>query len=186
MINLLSDESKKDIRAAKTNAILLNYMLVLGFGVLFLGFICTGVYIILTNTQASAEKLIVDNAARDSSQGAVQAQSAALRASLSTAKGIFDQEVIYSQFITNLTNLMPSGVVLNTLSISAATFGTPTTLQFFARTTEDALALKIKLEGSPYFSNISFQSLSNTNNGQSSAYPVSATVALTISKSIAK
>lgn len=186
MINLLSDESKKDIRAAKSNAILLNYMLVLGFGVLFLGFICAGVYIILTNTQASAEKLISDNTAKDSSQGLVQAQSTALRTSLSTAKSIFDQEIVYSKFITNLTELMPKGVVLNTLSISAATFGTPTTLQFFAKTTEDALALKSKLEASPYFSGISFQSLSSNNSGQSTAYPVSATVGLTINKSIAQ
>ncbi len=183
MINLLPDTTKKDIRAAKANVTLLNYMLILGLGVAFLVLICVGVYIVLGNMKADAERLISTSQSKSSAYSSVQAQANSLRASLSSAKTILDEEVVYTKIITGIAALMPSGVVLDSLVLSPTTLGAPTTLQFFAKTTEDALSLKDSIQSSPLFSNVSFQALSSTSSTQSSDYPISATLSLTINKS---
>lgn len=186
MINLLPDTAKKEIRAARSNVTLLNYMLILGLGVTFLVLICIGVYIVLGNMKADAERLISANQARSSAYSSVEAQGTALRAGLSSAKTILDQEVVYTKIITGIAALMPSGVVLDSLNLSPTTFGAPTTLQFFAKTTQDALNLKDKMQASPLFSNVSFQALASTSAEQASEYPVSATLGLTINKSASR
>jgi hypothetical protein len=184
MINLLPDTAKKELHASRTNVMLLNYILMSGMGVAFLAVICAGAYLILSSTQASAEELIKDNQSKSTSFSSVQAQGDALRASLSNAKIILDQEVLYSKVVTGIAALMPPGVILDSLSLSPATFSSPTNLQIYAKSDSVALALKDSLQNSPLFSNISFQSLSN--NGQSDAYPVSATLSLIINKSAAR
>jgi hypothetical protein len=185
MINLLPEESKKDIRAARSNVTLLNYILILGLGVIFLGIICGGVYFVLLGTQADAERLIAVNNSKSSAYASVQQQGTALRAGLSSAKTILDQEVVYTKILTGIAALMPTGVVLNGLTLSPATLGTPTTMQFYTKTTEDALKLKDNFQASPLFSNVSFQSLSSSTS-QSGDYPVSAMLSLTINKSAAR
>lgn len=183
MINLLPDDTKKDIRAARANVTLLNYMLILGLGVAFLALICAGVYILLGNMKSDAERLISASESKTSAYSSVEAQASSLRASLSSAKTILDDEVVYTKIITGIAALIPDGVVLDSLMLSPTTFDAPITLQFFAKTTEGALALKDKIQSSPLFSNVSFQALSSTSTGQSSDYPVSATLSLTINKS---
>lgn len=184
MINLLSDESKKEIRSARSNVTLVNYLLFLGMGIIFLALISIGVYIVLTMTQSDAEALISSSKSKSASYISVESQGAALHSSLSTAKTVLDQEVVYTKIITNIAALMPTGVVLDSLNLSPTTIGVPTTMQFFAKTTKDALSLKDKLQTSALFSNISFQQLSS--NGQSPEYPVSATLSLTINKGASK
>lgn len=186
MINLLPDETKKDLRAARSNVVLLNYLMILVLGIAFLALICVGVYFILTSTKANAERLISENTSKDTSQGALQAQSTALRQSLNDAKTVLDGEIVYSKFFANLAGLMPAGVVLDNLSISPATFDTATTLQFFAKTNEAALELKSKFEASSFFSDVSLQSLNSNTSGQSANYPVSVSLSLIINKSIAQ
>jgi len=106
-----------------------------------------------------------------------------LRASLSNAKTILTQEVDYTKVITAIAAAMPTGVVLDSLNLSPTAFGTPTTLHFFAKTTNDALGLKDKLQASTLFSDIKFQSLSSSQGGD---YPVSANLDLTINKEASK
>lgn len=181
MINLLPNTAKKELRAARANVTLLNYVLMLGAGVVFLAVICVSTYFILSSTQASAENFIKESQSKSTSFGSVQAQGEALRASLSSAKVILNQEVLYTKVITGIAALMPQGVVLDSLSLSPTTFGSPTNLQIYAKSNSAALALKDSLQSSSLFSNVNFQSLSS--NIQSSAYPVSAALTLTINKS---
>lgn len=182
MINLLPEQSKKDIRAARSNVTLLNYILILGLGVVFLGIICVGVYVVLIGTQADAERLIAVNKNKSSAYTSVQQQGTALRAGLTSAKTILDQEVVYTKIITGIAALMPAGVVLDSLTLSPTTLGTPTNMQFFAKTTDDALKLKDNFQASQLFTNVSFQSLSNSTS-QAGDYPVSAILNVTINKS---
>jgi len=186
MINLLPETAKREIRAARANVTLLNYMLILGLGVVFLGFICVGVYFILLNTRDSAQALIDANKSKTTTYSAAQVQGTELRSGLANAKTILDQEVDYSKLVTGIAALMPSGVVLDSLNLSPSTFGTPITLQFFATTTQKALDLKNNLQRSPLFSGISFQSLANTAGATATTYPISASLGLTINKSAIK
>lgn len=183
MINLLPEDAKKEIRAARTNVTLLRYILVLGFGVIFLAFICVGVYIVLGNTKDAAQKIIDANQSKTTTYSSAQAQGTQLRGGLASAKVVLDQSINYTKLITGIAALMPKGVVLDSLNLTPTTFGTPTTLQFYAKTTQDALALKTNLQSSSLFSGISLQTLASTSGAASAVYPVSLTLGLTINKS---
>lgn len=186
MINLLPEDSKKEIRAARANVTLLNYMLVLCFGVIFLALISVGVYFVLAASQSDAKKLIAVSNSKSSAYASAETQGAALRSGLSSAKTILSQEVLYTKILTGIAALMPTGVVLNGINLSPSTLGVPTTLQFYAKTTQDAIALKNGFEKSPLFSNVSFVTLANSATGQSSDYPVNATLSLIINSKAAK
>jgi Tfp pilus assembly protein PilN len=183
MINLLPDDAKREIKAARTNVTLLKYIFVLAAGVAFLCVVAGGVYFILLGTQTSAESIIKDNQSKTSSYSSAQEQAQALRAGLASAKTILDKEVRYSKLITGIAKLMPQGAVLDSLSLSPATLGTPTTLTIYARSTEDALVVKNNFQTSPLFSNVTFVSISNTS--QAGSYPITATLSLTINKGAA-
>ncbi|MDB5167169.1 MAG: Fimbrial assembly family protein [Candidatus Saccharibacteria bacterium] len=185
MINLLSEESKKELRAARSNVTLLNYMLILGLGVIFLAIISGGVYFVLLGTQSDAQNLISASQAKSSAYSSVEAQGSSLRASLTSAKTILDQEVLYTKVLTNIAGAMPTGVILDSLNLNPTLFGTPVTLQFYTKTTKQALALKDSLATSPMFSNISFLSLSSSGS-QSVDYPISVSLSLSINKDVAK
>jgi len=184
MINLLPDNAKKELRAARTNVRLGNYLVMLGIGLVFLGGLCFAVYLALDGEKSSAEAIINSNRTKSTSFGSVEEQGNTLRTSLSTAKTILDQEVLYSKVLTGIAALTPSGVVIDGLNLAPTTFGTPLSLQVFAISNEAALSLKDKFQSSPLFSSVSFQSL--TSSTVSGAYPVSATMSVVINKSAAR
>ncbi len=186
MINLLPDTAKREIRAARTNVRLVKYIVVLVAGVGFLGLVSFGVYTILMGTKASADTIIQTNQSKTSAYASTETEAQSLKASLANAKSILDNEVQYSKVITGIAALMPSGTVLDTLNLSSTTFGTPTTLTIHAKSTDAALSVKDKFQASPLFSNISFVSLSNSAQGQTGAYPVTAVMSLTINRSAAQ
>jgi len=186
MINLLPDDAKKETIAARSNVVLTLYIVILALGVAFLAFISAGVYVVLVSTQAAAEQRIADNSTKTNSFSAIKAQADGLRASLSNAKTLLDKEVAYSKVVTGIATVVPTGVVIDSLTLSPATFTGPVTLQVYAKTTEDALRFKDNLSRSILFGNPSFVSLSNTAGAQASNYPVSATLTVTINKGAAK
>lgn len=186
MINLLPDDSKKQIRAARSNVILMNYVVIIILAVVFLVGVFAAVYIVLTNTKSNAETVIKDNRSRTTSYGTVQQQTAALKQGLASSKLILDQEVVYSKVLTGIAGAMPSGVVINNLTLTPTTLGSPITLQAYAKTTADALELKDSFQKSPLFSNVSFQSLTPGVASIASGYPIGISLSLVINKSAAK
>jgi len=185
MINLLPYNAKNEIRAARTNVILMRYIVMLAAAMIFLGVVGFSVYTILMDTKTSAENTIKDNLAKASSYTTYENQATALRNSLSTAKVVLDKEVRYSKVITGIAALMPSGAVLDSLNLSTTSFGTPTTLTVYAKTTANALAVKDSFQSSPLFSNVAFVSISSSSQ-QSKDYPITASLSVTINKGAAQ
>lgn len=185
MINLLPDDAKKEIRAARTNVTLVKYMVMLGLGVVFLCLISVVVYFVIMDTKTHAEAVVAENATKSTAYGSVRAQADSLRTSLASAKTILDKEVVYTKVITGIAAVMPPGVVLDSLNLSPSTFGTPITLQAFAKNTNAALALKSNFQQSPLFSNVTFISLANSVQGQAD-YPITVSLSLIINKSAAQ
>lgn len=182
MINLLPEDSKKQIVAARANVFLLNYIIVLGIAIIFLVSITIGVYFVLMSTKARADTIIKENQSKTSSFNNVEQQAKTLQASLKTAKDILDKEVIYSKIVIGIANAMPEGVVIDTLSLNPSILGTPTTLQVFAKTNEAALELKRRFQRSPLFTDVSFSVITTNTSSAAGDYPVNATLKLTIKK----
>jgi hypothetical protein len=182
MINLLPDDTKVQIRAARTNVVLVRYILIIILGISFLLLVVGGAYVILSNTKAAAQAVIDTNDSKTSPYAAVQTQADSLRSSLATAKNIFDQEVDYTKILSNIASTLPNGVIIDKFTLSSASFGTPVTWQIYAKTSENAVAVKEKFQVSPLFSNITISTLSASS--AVAGYPIAATVTVTLNKGV--
>jgi len=181
MINLLPPQEKKELRAARTNVLLLRYNILLICSVGFLG-LATGItYVYLSTTKASAEQAIHDNNAKETAYTTTKVQAGTFRNNLATAKQILNNEVTYSKVIVGIAQLLPPGVVFNSLNLDAGTFGTQTTFALKAKSYQQALALKDAFEKSSIFTDVHFQSIA-TADSASDGYPISIELNATIKK----
>ncbi len=183
MINLLPDDAKVEIRAARTNVILVKYIAILGLGLIFLCSVFLAAYFVLLSTKANAQATIDENASKSTAYNSVKIAASNLTTSLASAKSILNREVVYTRVLTSIAQAMPPGVVLDTLNLSPTTLGVPMTLQAFAKTTEAALALKTSFQKSPLFSNVTLISITDGPQGQAGAYPKTISLSLTINRS---
>lgn len=180
MINLLPTATKKEIRAARTNVVMVRYLLIILVGVLFLGGIIAGTYGILTDMKNNAQSVIDANSEKTSQLGSAQTQSQTLQASLSSAQAVLKEEIVYTTLLTSIANITPKGTVLDKLSLSPTSIGTAITLQAYAKNTEAALSLKDSYQSSSLFSNVSIQNISTS--GGIEGYPVNVVLGVTINK----
>ena len=186
MINLMPDDAKTEIRAARVSVILLRYIVVVLLAFVFLVLLLAGSYLVLTQTKDSAKTLIEANSTKAEVYSSTKAQVDTLSSSLIETKSILDQEILYSNVLINIGQQMPAGTVLNKITLDASSFtGTPLTLKAYAKTTNAAVALREKFQSSPIFTNVNFQSISDTSGGIT-GYPVSVSMTLTISKAATK
>lgn len=186
MINLLPKEEKRQLRAARTNSLLLRYNIFLVIGLGFLSLAIGVTYLYLTSSKATAEETVSQNAAKVSSYAAVESEAQQFRTDLSTAKQIIDKEVTYTKVILSISKLLPSGVILDSLSLDAQAFGTETTLIAHAKSYAAALSLKDTFQKSTLFSDVHFQSISGGDSTTQSTYPFTVNLNVTIKKNTAK
>lgn len=186
MINLLPDDRKHAIRAARANVLLLRYnFLALGV-VAALAILCAGSFFILQNNKQTALATISENEGKTSILADVRKAADEYRQNLELAGKIVDNGVSYTDIVIGITKLMPDGAVLDGLSLGAVVGGGPaattTTTQqivFQAQSKDYATAEKLKqsFQSSPLFSNVYFQGLTdNSKDGAGGKYPVKITM----------
>ena len=182
MINLLPPQEKNQLRAARTNRLLLRYNFLVLVAFVFLMGALVVVFAFLSSTQAAAEETIAYNRSKVSDYASVQLEADTFRQHLSSAKQILDTDVAYTKVILQIAKVLPSGVILDTLSLDSKTFGSPTTLAAKVKDYPTALSLKNALQKSDVFSNVSIQSITGGGDGD---YPLSVTLNVTIKKDAA-
>ena len=184
MINLLPTETKKQIRAARLNVILLRYCALLAAALLFtLTSFGVGVFITLqTKTTADAEKATAATASAQFS--AVKSQAEAFASNLNAAKAILGNQISYSTTLIKITNSLPPGTVLNNLSLSDASFITPLTLSARATSSATALGLKTALADSKLFGSVNIVSITvnPSSDNVPTQYPIQVSISATLSK----
>lgn len=186
MINLMPTDVKKELRAARTNIILMRYIMVILISASFLALILWGSFILLGQIQDSSKRLIEANDTKAEVYSQTKQQVDSLSAGLSEAKGILDQEILYSNVLVNIAQQMPTGTIVDKITLDKTSFsGTPLTLKVYAKTSADAVALRDRFQSSAFFSNVNFQSVSDTSEGIE-GYPVSATLTVTLNRSISQ
>ncbi len=186
MINLLPPAEKRQLRAARTNALLVRYNFFLLGAVAFLCLAVGMTYIYLNNTKTGAEQAISQNKTKVASYAPTIAQAQQFRSNLATAKQILDHEVTYTKVILAISQLLPSGTVLENLHLDSQTFGTETILTAKAKDYTRALALKDSFQNSPLFSNVHFQNITTSDASSNSGYPLTVNLNVTIKKDAAK
>jgi len=200
MINLMPSEIKHDIRAARMNVILLRYLLTMIGAVILLALFCLTFFVILRSTQSNAVSTNKDNAAKATSYQSVRNQADAYRNDLRIAKQIFANSISYTDIINRITELVPKGVVLDSISLTSNTFGSQTAFSAHAKSYGAATTLKENFECADeqlqkqfgcanLFSNIYFQNLTESGGDKTAgddgtSYPVSVVLSAKLNKEV--
>ncbi len=186
MINLLPDDRKHEIRASRANVLLLRYdFLTIGVVVLLI-ILCAGSFIILQCTKQSALATIGENEKKTSTLADARTAADEYRQNLTLASKIIDNGVSYTDIVIAITKLMPTGAVLDGLTLGGAGAGTTTTatttsqqitFQARAKNYASAESLKQNFQSSPLFTDVYFQGLiDETKDNSGSKYPVKVTM----------
>lgn len=185
MINLLPPNEKRQLRAGRSNTLLIRYnffMLgALGFMLLAIGF----TYVYLNTTKVNAETVINNNKQKVSDFTDVEKSAAEFRSNLATAKQILDREVIYTKVILEIAHLMPGGTILESLTLDPSTFGTETSITAKAKSYDNAIALKDSFQKSNLFTDVHFENIT-VNDADGGSYPITVNLNVTIKKDAAK
>lgn len=181
MINLLPVQSQKELQAGMTNSILIRYVILIAVTTGVVVALIALTFFQLNLTKNQAEKLALSNQEKVASFSDIESRTAAFKSDLALAKQIMDSEIHYTELLTSLASSLPSGVVMDQVSLDTATFGTPTTLSFQANSYQTAIKLKDSLQNSSMFQDVSFSSLAQSTE-PSDAYPFTVQMNLTIVK----
>lgn len=180
MINIISPEQKREIRAARINVILVRYAIMLvSLAVLIVLIYGLGFWLVGQEKQAVNDKLL-SQTEQSKAYDAVEKEAETFRQNLTIAKSILSKETSYSTFLTTLANDLPSGTVLVNLSLGGTTTAQKgLNLDTRASSYAKVLELKNDLEQSTLFENVSIVSASRpddigTLTGLEAKYPYEA------------
>lgn len=200
MINLLPDEVKRDIRAARMNVILLQYNFFTLLAMIVVVGLCLMFFVFLNVSHSSAAEASNQNKQAAQSLNDVMAAAEDYRKDLQTAKSIFDKSINFTEVVFAITRLVPKGVVLTQIDIKKDTFGQPVVFSAYAKSYEQATKLKENFQKSDLFTNVFLQNLSDASgNSQGggtgnsdgegegeaaseSQYPITFTISATLNK----
>jgi len=177
MINLLPYEAKRQIRAGRMNVLLVRYIVILGSAMIFLALACMTTYYLLNMNKT------VETSTPKTTTPIIQNQSNTFSSDLATARNILDQQVGYGDIITGIAAALPSGAIINSLSLNDSSFGTPTDLKVYASSTNIEPRLKENFQKLSQFSNYTLLDVTNDNSGPT-GYPVTINLKITINKGI--
>lgn len=184
MINLLPDDIKKEIKAARMNVVLLQYNFYVLIAVFIMLGLCFVFYLFLNSNLTSAQSTSEENKSTIASLQAVRTAAEEYKEDLTLAKTIFDDSISFTEVIFAITKIVPDGVVLDNVDLSLDDFGKPILFAAHAEDYDKATMLKDTFEKSNIFDNVFLQNLSVAADDQGNTddvlYPVSFTVSATL------
>ena len=181
MINLLSDERKDQIRAARVNVILTRYIAIIVMAVLFLIAVLYVSYTVLEKTKTSSDAIIQNNDVKANVYSGAKTQLDTLSSKLSQGKAVLDQDVSYAHLLTTLGQSMPEGTILDSLDLTDTSFnGAPVEMKAYAKTNEEAQALQTRLQSSGLFLSVALKGTDTANGAD--GYPISVTLSVVFNR----
>lgn len=187
MINLLPHDDRRQLRAARTNVLLLRYSIGLVFASIFVGLTTVVMYLLLTSLKQSAESVITSNQSKVANFSTVQAQADEYRKNLAAAKTVFDAEIQYSRLYLEISHALPAGTALDVLDLNTSSIGKPIQLPVKIQGEQQAGALLTSFRGSAVFNNTASYGTLTMNTGEDNdKYPYILTVNVTINKGAVK
>lgn len=176
MINLLPSELKQDRLFGRRNRILRNYSIV----IFLIGVCSTTVMFFNSKLIASDEKNlraeITEKQAKAAELSKTKAELEKLAASLDTIDKLYDGEIVFSELIPKIGGLLPSGTVLNGLTLAGG-IDDPLNLEIDMQSQELAAVFQQNLVNSDLFEAADISSITSKGEGGSDdKYLFSATI----------
>lgn len=192
MINLISPEQKRTIRAARINVMLVHYAIALASLGILIGLIYSLGFWIVGQDKAAVDAKLLSQSEQSKTYAAVEKEADAFRANLKVAKAILGKEISYSDFLLTLARDLPDGAIITNLSLGGTATATKNGMTLDARVSSYAkvLELKSKLEESVLFEDVSITSASRPVNislltGLEARYPYEVSYNVKLSKQTA-
>ena len=191
MINLISPEQKRTIRAARINVMLVHYAIALVSLGLLIGLIYGLGFWLVSQEKAAVDAKLLSQSEQSKAYRTVEREADAFRENLKVAEAILSKEISYSDFLITLANDLPSGAVITNLSLGGVTAAkSGMTLDARTNSYAKALELKSKLEESVLFENVSITSATRPDNiaglgGLEARYPYEVSFNVKLSKQTA-
>lgn len=193
MISLMSTDDKRDLKTARRNAALVNYILYL----LLIGVVTALVYSIgfwiVDKEKEAVSAQITEQTEKSKEYAKVQARAKKFRGDLKIAKSALDSGTKYSEFFMTLARDMPERAVISSISLGKTAVGASDTTDIRARvdTNNRVVELKAKLEESSLFEDVSIISVVRPESleqlgGIEKSLPYEATYRVKISKANVK
>lgn len=183
MINLLPPQVKEDIKAARTNVVLVRYMAILGVAALFILAIVAYSYVTMTATEANIKQVITANDTKSDVYSSTQQEVDALSSQLLDAKALLAGETRYSKLLLSIGSAMPAGTVLEKIELKQDSIGgAPIIVKAFAKNSSVAATLQQQLRSSPYIQTVGVQS-TNESSGID-GYPISISLSISLKKGV--
>lgn len=169
MINLLPPESQRQIRAGKTNVLLLRYCITTVLLAIPLFGLVIGVQLLMDNSRTSAEAVISENEARSKEYDQIRTNYADFKANLDIANSVLSQEIRYSRVILAIAKSLPASICLDSLSLNSGMFGTPIEITASGSDYSHAIIFKSALEEqTKVFENVHFRRVAKVDNSSAS------------------
>lgn len=182
MINLLPDTDKARIRAARQNTILLRYVVLFSLILVSTVAIFGGGYYLAMQDENRARQTLAAEVTKTGKYAKTKAEAEAFAKDLATAKSVFSDGVSYSQLLLDLAEVVPSGTVIDSLNLTASTFGTPISITGKAKSLAKVEELKQSLENSDLFENVSTVSVTVAGDDNKGEYGYTVALNGTLSK----
>lgn len=163
MINLLPPETKRQIRAARTNVVLYRYcLLILATALLLGGVFGVGLWSDI-NDRNLAEESKADTQTAAAPYAKTKSAAESFAKDLTTARTILGGNTSFSKLVLDIAAIVPPGVVLNNLTLgTAAKADTPLDISGRASSYGAAVSLKNSLEASPIFEKVNIVNVTQT------------------------
>lgn len=161
MINLLPNDTKKQLRAARTNVILYRYCLLLIVTAVLLGGVFALGFVATANSRSLAENTKKQAEADAQQFSSTRTSAVEFANNLAAAKNILASNVSFTKLVLDIAGIIPSGVILNNLSLGTnVKANSPIDISGRASSYASAVALKNSLEDSPIFEKVNIVNIS--------------------------
>lgn len=162
MINLLSMESKNELKAARRNIIFRKYV----FTLLFLSVVIAGSYgvgygLLLSQESTYKEQIAEYEPQKAAFSGTIKSANE-YNKNLQVAKSILQNELAYSSFLTMFARTIPNSVVAVGVTVKASELKKPIEFTFGAKSYDGILTTKDAFEKSPYFKDVKIRAITKT------------------------
>lgn len=151
MINLMSQEDTRELRAARDNTLLSRYNTALFTAI---GIIIASVvfgYVALNLQESNFRNIVEAQAPEKARYKDDLAAAKAYSDDLKTAKTILTNEVMFSDVLVQIAKVLPDDATLSTLTITSETITEPLELTITTNSYDEAVRAKDRVQQSEYF-----------------------------------
>ena len=186
MINLLPPKRLINIRIARSNTVIRRYIELVLLSIAVIAVAVAASYYFLNNQQRDVQKTVDLNHQKVAQLEPVQGEAEELSATVNTISGLLSRNVKFSDMLTQIGSLMPSGTVLTGIQFSIEDLKSPLVVSAQVESEERAAVLRNNLADSPLFKEAIIKSIVELDetdaSGATSTAPSSPTPATTPSK----